>query len=122
MLDCERFRHHRTDTAGTGKSREGHQQVAEQWEQQFHAEWNSNRLSTVSKSALHLPVLPKSAIRHTQANTFAPRTDTRTCTACQKPTTTGIINPNSDSQGCSALSTKVGVDWIQGLTGIATIL
>src|SRR5215472_7985402 len=66
MLDCERFRNHRTDTAGTGKSREGHQQVAEQWEQQFHAEWNSYRLSTVSKSALRLPVLPKSAIRHTQ--------------------------------------------------------
>src|SRR5262245_22996928 len=67
MLDCERFRHHRTDTAGTGKSREGHQQVAEQWEQQFHAEWNSNRRSTVSKSALRLTVLSKSAIRHTHA-------------------------------------------------------
>src|SRR5215469_2145822 len=68
MLDGERFRHHRTDTAVTGKSREGHQQMAEQWEQQFHAEWNSNRLSTVSKSALRLPFLPKSAIRHTQAH------------------------------------------------------
>ena len=42
--------------------------MAEQWEQQFHAEWNSNRLSTVSKSALPLPVLPKSAIRHTHAD------------------------------------------------------
>src|SRR5215472_4502691 len=69
VLDCERFRHHRTDTAVTGKSREGHQQVSEQWEQHFHAEWNSNRLSTVSKSALRLPVLPKSAIRHTQGLT-----------------------------------------------------
>ena len=48
MLDGERFRHHRTDTAGTGKSREGHQQVAEQWEHQFHAEGNSNGLSTVA--------------------------------------------------------------------------
>jgi len=68
MLNCERFSHHRTNTAGTGKSRKGHQQVAEQWEQQsHHSERNSNRLFTVGKSALRSPVLPKSAIRHTQA-------------------------------------------------------
>ena len=36
MLNCEGFSHHRTNTAGTGKSREGNQQVAEQWEQQSH--------------------------------------------------------------------------------------
>jgi hypothetical protein len=41
--------------------------MAEQWEYQSHrSERNSNRLSTVGKSALHRPVLPKSAIRHTQ--------------------------------------------------------
>jgi len=73
MLDGERFRHDRANTAGTGKSREGHQQVAEQWEQQFHSERNSNRLSTVGKSALHRPVLPKSAIRHTQAKCIISR-------------------------------------------------
>jgi len=41
--------------------------VTEQWEQQFHSERNSNRLSTVGKSPRCHPVLTKSAIRHTQA-------------------------------------------------------
>ena len=68
MLDGERFYHDRANTAGSGKSREGHQQVAEQREQQFHSERDFNSLSTVSKSALRLPVLPKSTIRHTQAS------------------------------------------------------
>jgi hypothetical protein len=36
MLDREGFRHHRSNTLETGKPREGHQQVAEQWEQQSH--------------------------------------------------------------------------------------
>jgi hypothetical protein len=65
MLDGERFCHDRANTAGSGKSREGHQQMAEQREQQFHSERDFNSLSTVSKSALRLPVLPKSTIRHT---------------------------------------------------------
>ena len=50
MLDGERFRHHRANTAGTGEPREGHQQVAEQWEQRFHSERNFNPLSTIRKS------------------------------------------------------------------------
>jgi len=66
MLDCERFRDDRAKTAGTGKSREGHPQVDE--EQQFHSERNSNRLSTLSKSALRHPLLPESAIRHTHVD------------------------------------------------------
>jgi hypothetical protein len=57
MLDCERFSHHRANTAGTGKSREDHQQMAEQWEQQFHSERNSNRLGAISNSPLRHPVL-----------------------------------------------------------------
>jgi hypothetical protein len=59
MRDRERFRHHRTNTAATGKSRERNQQVAEQSEQQaYNSERNSNRLSTVGKPALRHPILP----------------------------------------------------------------
>jgi hypothetical protein len=67
MLDGERFCHDRANTAGTDKSREGHQQVAELREQKFHSERDFNSLSTVSKSALRHPVLLKSSIRHTLA-------------------------------------------------------
>jgi len=44
---------------------DGHQQVAEQYEQQYHSERDFNGLSTISKSPLRHPILPKSAIRHT---------------------------------------------------------
>jgi pimeloyl-ACP methyl ester carboxylesterase len=72
MLDCERFSRDRAKTAGTGKAREGHQQMADQREQQFHSERNFNGLRAISKSALRRLVLPKSAIRHRQVSA-APR-------------------------------------------------
>jgi hypothetical protein len=55
MLDCYRFSHHCTNTTGTGQPHEGHQQVAEQREHQFHSERNFNPLLTVSKYLLRHP-------------------------------------------------------------------
>jgi hypothetical protein len=52
-------------TAASGERRDGQQQVAKQWEQQFHSERNSNALSPIGKPALQHPVLTKSGIRHT---------------------------------------------------------
>jgi hypothetical protein len=46
---------------------EGHQQVADQCEQQSHSERNFNGLRTICKPAPQHFVLPKSAIRHRQA-------------------------------------------------------
>ncbi len=66
MLDGNRLRDHRANTATTDKSRERHQQVAEQCEQQPH---HPNRTLTVTRpSAICTPrpVPPKSAIRHIQ--------------------------------------------------------
>jgi len=67
VLDRQRLGRDRTNAAGTGQPRQGHQQVSNQLEPQRHAAPEFNALPSIRKPALRDRPVPELAIRHTQA-------------------------------------------------------
>ena len=67
VLDRQRLGRDRTNPAGTGQPRQGHQQVSNQPEPQRHAAPEFNALPPIRKPALRDRPVPELAIRHTQA-------------------------------------------------------
>ncbi len=67
MLDRQRLGRDRTNPAGTGQPRQGHQQVSNQPEPQRHAAPEFNALPPIRKPALRDRFVAELAIRHTQA-------------------------------------------------------
>ena len=66
VLDRQRLGSDRTNAAGTGQPRQGHQQVSNQPEPQRHALPEFNALPPIRKPALRDRPVPELAIRHTQ--------------------------------------------------------